>query len=387
MVERIEFDVFEEGRYDRQARIGWWDQPRLAGASVIVAGAGALGNEVLKLLALIGFGQVTVVDFDRVSRSNLARTLLFRESDIGRLKVEAAAERLRELNPALNVHPVPGDLRFDLGLGDYRRADLVFGCLDSVEARQALNRKCRLAGVEWLNGGISDFHGQVTRYAVEGGACYECTFTDATWERLGRRYSCPYGLRLPDDAPAVPTTAVTSSAVAALLVQEALLRLHGEPGGLAPAERLSLYLKPYRLLLDRLPLNPDCLAHETLPDVPIPTLAASVRTLTAGQALQAAQALRPEVAALELPYDLVTGFDCPNCGPAEATPRPKGRVFQHEAACPRCAALRAPQIERQVTAASPLAALPLSALGLPEHEILAFHNDTGGDPLYLELVT
>ena len=279
---------------------------------------------------------------------------------------------------------VVGDLRFDLGLGDYQSADVVFGCLDSVEARWALNRKCRQASVEWINGGISDYHGQVTRYSPKEGACYECTFTEETWERLGRRYSCPFGLRALDSEPQVPTTAVTTSAIAALQVQEALLLLHGETGGLAPGERLSVYLKPYRLLQDVLPVNPDCLAHTPALE-PRWSLPGSTRSLTAAEVIRYAQGLAPGVRALELPYDLVQAFGCPSCGKVEPVLRPKEKVFQGQATCPDCGSLRTPEIVRTIFPDSPLAGRHLGELGLPEHEILEFRDPEWDESYYLQL--
>ena len=240
-------------------------------ARVIVAGAGALGNEVLKLLALIGVGQITVIDFDLIARSNLARTVLFREQDVGLPKARVAAERVREINPEVAIEPVQGDLRFALGLGAYRAAGLVLGCLDSVNTRWALNRKCMQAGVEWIDGGISDFHGLVARYSPATGACYECNFTPRTIERFNRRYSCPFGLVSSLADAKVPTTAVTTSAIAAIQVQQALMTIHGLDDGLQPGERLTVYLKPFRMVRDKLPANPDCLAHETIP-MPIPVI-------------------------------------------------------------------------------------------------------------------
>jgi adenylyltransferase/sulfurtransferase len=383
-VNLIAFEPQEEGRYDRQAQIGWWDQRRLSQTQAIVAGAGALGNEVLKLLALLGFGQVTVIDFDRVARSNLARMVLFREGDIGRPKAEVAAERVQELNPELQARAIVGDLRFDLGLGDYRAASVVFGCLDSVEARWALNRKCRQASVEWINAGISDYHGQVTRYHPQEGACYECNFTDQTWERISRRYSCPFGLRAMDSELQVPTTAVTTSAIASLQVQEALLLLHRETGGLAPGERLSLYMKPYRMFQDVLPLNPDCLAHTPILE-PCSPLPGSTHSLTAGEVIRYAQGLAPGARAMELPFDLVQAFSCPSCGKVEPVLRPKEKVFQHQAICPACGSLREPEMIRTIFPDSPLAGHRLCDLGLPEHEIIEFRNPEKDESLYLQL--
>ena len=84
--------VLPEDRYDRQRLIPWWEQERLAAAHVLVIGAGALGNEILKLLALSGVGHIMIFDMDRIEVSNLSRTVLFKESDAGALKAEVAAE-------------------------------------------------------------------------------------------------------------------------------------------------------------------------------------------------------------------------------------------------------------------------------------------------------
>src|SRR6516165_5841408 len=89
----------DEDRFARFRLISWWDQQRLASARVLVIGAGALGNEILKNLALLGVGRVFLADLDRVANSNLSRSVLFREADCGRPKVEVAAERAHEIYP------------------------------------------------------------------------------------------------------------------------------------------------------------------------------------------------------------------------------------------------------------------------------------------------
>ncbi|MEM2041797.1 MAG: ThiF family adenylyltransferase, partial [Nitrososphaerota archaeon] len=86
-------------RYDRQMRISGWNQELVSGASVLIAGVGALGCEVAKNLALSGVGRIVLVDRDVVELSNLNRQMLFDESDIGRKKAEAGAEKLRAMNP------------------------------------------------------------------------------------------------------------------------------------------------------------------------------------------------------------------------------------------------------------------------------------------------
>src|SRR3989304_8520910 len=103
---KIQFSSQYEGRYDRHQLITWWDQNHVSQARVIVAGAGALGNEVLKLLALIGVGHILLVDFDNISPSNLTRMVLFREEDVGRPKVAVAVERIHDINPEVGVKAI-----------------------------------------------------------------------------------------------------------------------------------------------------------------------------------------------------------------------------------------------------------------------------------------
>ncbi len=128
-----------EDRFARFRLISWWDQERLATARVLVIGAGALGNEILKDLALLGVGHVFVADRDRIENSNLSRSILFRERDCGRPKAEVAAEKTAEIYGAIQVQPFVGNIVHDLGLGVYRWADVILGGLDNREARVAIN--------------------------------------------------------------------------------------------------------------------------------------------------------------------------------------------------------------------------------------------------------
>ena len=90
--------TLEESRYDRQERVSWWDQKRLKEARVLVVGAGALGNEVVKNLVLVGVGNIAVIDMDFIESSNLARCVFFRPEDEGQAKASVLAKRAGELN-------------------------------------------------------------------------------------------------------------------------------------------------------------------------------------------------------------------------------------------------------------------------------------------------
>ena len=100
MSNKIEIKSVDQGEtaFDRAKLIPWWSQDVVSGAKVLVIGAGATGNETAKDLALLGVGNICIADMDTVARSNLSRTVLFTEQDIGKNKAEVAAERIKKMN-------------------------------------------------------------------------------------------------------------------------------------------------------------------------------------------------------------------------------------------------------------------------------------------------
>jgi hypothetical protein len=105
-----------DDRYARQRLLTWWDQGVLAASRVLVVGAGALGNEIAKNLALVGVGHLTIIDLDEIERSNLSRCVFFRPGDEGRSKAELAAERVENSTPRSRSRPIHGSV-MALGLG------------------------------------------------------------------------------------------------------------------------------------------------------------------------------------------------------------------------------------------------------------------------------
>ena len=155
----------QEGRFARLEAIEWWDQARLREARVLVIGAGALGNEVIKNLSLLGVGHLHIVDRDRVELSNLSRSVLFRETDEGRPKAECAARAAREIFSGLQVTHTVGNVLADVGLGWFRWAEVVVGALDNREARVFVNAACARVGRPWIDGGIEVLHGIARGFA------------------------------------------------------------------------------------------------------------------------------------------------------------------------------------------------------------------------------
>ena len=218
----IEISDPEHDRYASLNLIDWWNQDRLRQAQVMVVGVGALGNEVLKNLALLGIGKLFIVDLDLIEASNLSRSILFRLEDAGRRKVDVAAEQIRHINPDVQVVTFHGDIRRDLGLGVFRRMDVVLGCLDNRAARLAVNRACYRVGTPWIDGALDILMGMVRVFVPPDSACYECTLTEQDYQLLNLHYSCPQ-IR-PEDVTQgrMPTTPTSASIIGALQVQEAL---------------------------------------------------------------------------------------------------------------------------------------------------------------------
>jgi len=364
----------EEDRYARHRLIDWWDQERLKSARILVAGAGAIGNEVIKNLALLGIGHLVVVDSDTVAISNLTRSVLFRAEDQGRPKAEVAAERAAEIDPDIQVRAIVGDLEFDVGLGVYRDMDVVLGCLDSVAARLALNRLCRRAAVPWLNGGIEATIAEVSLFDGRTGACYECAMSETMWEERNRRFACG-GLRTDEAEQKMPTTAVVASAVAAFMVNEALLLLHAVEGkpkeGMTASQKLYLTLKPYHFGVYDLPENEDCLAHDTWG--PVEVIEHSRAELTPRTLLEIAG--EPD-GTVDLGFDLLTELRCMACGETEAVLMPLERCSLELAFCPHChTRTRQPNAVNWLDAESPYADIPLARLGMPEGGVVRIQGD------------
>src|SRR5512135_322838 len=209
--------------------ISWWERDKVQAARVMVIGAGALGNEVLKNLALMGVGNLFIVDFDTIEAANLSRSVLYRPEDNGKKKAEVAARRIKELNPDVHVQFFHGDVNTQLGLGIFRRMDAIVGCLDNREARLSINRFAYRLNKPWVDGAIQELLGLVRVFVPGEGACYECTLTEQARREMSLRYSCPLLARQNILLGKVPTTPTISSIVAAIQAQEALKLIHQMP--------------------------------------------------------------------------------------------------------------------------------------------------------------
>jgi molybdopterin/thiamine biosynthesis adenylyltransferase len=335
---RVELDE-SDGRYDRQELITWWDQDRLAAAHVIVVGAGALGNELIKNLALLGVGTVLVIDLDDIENSNLSRCVLFREQDEGRPKAEVVAAAAQALNPDVNVIPVVGDVRTAIGLQAFAAADVVLGGLDNREARLHVNQACWKTGTPWVDGAIEGLLGVARAFVPPKSACYECTLSEKDYQLLSARKACSLLERDDMIAGKVPTTATSASVVAGIQAQEAVKLLHRDRLDYDFAGRgfvfNGLTHDSYTITY---PHKDDCMSHDTY--VLDPELARPASTPLRELLRQATERLG-EDAVLEFEYDLVLEMSCSSCDVVEPVRRVAPSLSAADAICASCGAERA----------------------------------------------
>jgi adenylyltransferase/sulfurtransferase len=359
----------EHARYHRQTLISWWDQDRLATATVVVVGAGALGNELVKNLVLTGIGRVIVSDLDRIEGSNLSRCALFRPGDEGRFKAEVVAERARELNPDVEVVALVGDVRREAGLGVFAGADVVLGGLDNREARLYVNQACWKTSTPWVDGAIEGLMGVARVFIPPETACYECTMSERDHELLAARRTCALLSRDDIAEGKVPTTATTSSVIAGIQVQEAIKLLHrdrlGEPS-LAGAgfQYVGLTHDSYVVRYGR---RDDCLSHDTY------DLAAAERIApetSIGDLLGRAKERVGPDAQLELEHELVLGARCRGCGGEEVIMRPAFSLKAGDGLCPTCREPRALEYTHAIDADSVLVAGRVADLQLPRADVI-----------------
>lgn len=154
----------EKERYARHLALPQFDesvQRQLKAARVLVIGAGGLGCPVLQYLAAAGIGTIGIVDPDRVSTSNLQRQVLYGESDLGQLKVEVAAHKLRDLNPHVELVSYPLALTSENALKIIADYDIIVDGTDNFPTRYLVNDACVLAGKINVYGSVFRFEGQV----------------------------------------------------------------------------------------------------------------------------------------------------------------------------------------------------------------------------------
>lgn len=350
--------------------ISWWDRDKVKNAKVMVVGAGALGNEVIKNLALMGIGNIFIVDFDKIELANLSRSVLFRETDNNRSKAEIAAARARAVNPDVNVQYLNGDITTKLGLGIFRRMDVIIGCLDNREARLAVNRFCYWINKPWVDGAIQELLGLVRVFVPGQGACYECTLTEQALRDLSLRYSCPLLARQNVLLGKVPTTPTIASIIGAMQSQEALKLINSMP--VKPGHVTHFNGMVNDMHTTAYSPRDDCESHWTYGE--ITELPARAARTTLDDLLRIACADLGVNAVVELDQELVTKLECPNCHTVEEVLRPLSEVTFEAGHCPTCGILREASMTHVITGEEPFLHRTLSSVGVPPLHVIRAHN-------------
>jgi len=378
--EPIEVLDFESDRYASLKLIPWWQQEKLANAKVMVIGTGALGNEVLKNLALLGIGYVFIIDLDIIEASNLTRSILFRETDRGKPKAMVAAQRLKEINPDIKVSFHQGNVTTDIGLGIFRRMDIIICCVDNIAARVFINRACWKVAKPWINGGIDEMQGVMEVFVPPDSSCYECTMTDIDYQLMNRRHPCG----LPTDEITegkVPTTPTIASIIAALQVQEALKLIHQKQvqGGVG----LTFYGTTNEYLQVSYPRVANCPAHFTLG--PILPLDRKTQDITFGDLLNEAKKELGDEIFLELDFDLVYGLSC-ICGARSEVLRRRETLTRNDLTCIQCGEIMQMDMTSTVSWTNRrLLDKTLADGGIPPLDIVSISNSNSSSYVYYEL--
>jgi len=187
-VESIDSDLF-----DRQKRIDGWDQTKIQNSTIMVIGAGATGNELVKNLVLVGIGKIYLIDYDYINPSNLNRCILFNVENAKQkeYKADVVKESCANINPNTKVIALKQDLN-EVDETLYKKSDVVCSCVDNIEARLEANNHAYYYQIPFIDSGIDGFFGSIQSVysKVEETACLQCNITDTDLDMMWKKYSC-----------------------------------------------------------------------------------------------------------------------------------------------------------------------------------------------------
>jgi molybdopterin-synthase adenylyltransferase len=352
-----------------------FSQRRVGDLRIVVVGAGALGNEVVKTLGLLGVGKITVVDPDTAEPSDLSRSPLLRGTNaVGRNKAAVLADFARGLFPDTVITGIGKEIA-DVGFQELALADLLLGCVDSDLARLEIAYISTQLDVPVVDGGLGApeySRGRVSFFPGTLAACFSCRLTQqrrrellTIWEAASR----PCWLEADGlDRPSYPSTPMMAAVVGALQVELGLRRLlETQQLGESSASTVEIVLDPFpRLDVFSMSVSQNCPFHGTgragcRVSAPASTI---VRSLLDGMAPGAAG---DGLAALVLDWPICTSALCAGCG-HRWSPMMRLAALRRSGACPRCGSHRVIEEEtlRAIEPGSQWAHRTLKDLGLPE---------------------
>jgi adenylyltransferase/sulfurtransferase len=290
------FSPEQVSRYKRHLfldGVGPEGQERLLQAKVLIVGAGGLGCPASLYLVAAGVGQLALVDFDRVDVSNLQRQVLYDTRDLGRSKVEVAAERLGALNPDVRIEQIPEKFEASNAEKILRGYDVIVDGTDTFPSRYLMNDVCVWSGTPLVSGSIQRFEGHVTVFDARKGPCYRCLFPE------------PPPPELAPDCATAGVLGVLPGVVGTLEATEVIKLLlgKGEPlvGKLLVYDALSMQFRTFTV-----PKDPDCVVCGENPSIREPI---DYEQFCASAQGEAAKIDVPELDPQELRRRLASGED------------------------------------------------------------------------------
>lgn len=377
----ISNEELSEDKYDRLRMIAWWDQSRIENTKVMVVGAGAIGNELIKNLTLLGFKNIYIVDMDEIETTNLTRSVLFRQSDVGQFKAEVAAKRANEINPDINASGIVGNILTDIGLGFFKRIDVVLGGLDNREARLGINQSCYKVNKPWIDGAIEVLNGFARVFVPGDGPCYECTMTETDWNLLNKRKSCALLSHEEMNQGKIPTTPTSSSVIAGIQVQELLKLIHRDrnlpiligKGFVFNGLTHDSYTVQYQR-------KDDCMSHDTLEN--IEQMPWSSKDTTLKEVIDYIKQRLGERAQLIFDREIVINAKC-ECGSKRDIFKPLKKLKRENLICENCDELMDFESIHRINGTEDFLHKTLGDIGIPPLDILT--GRMALDTIHLEL--
>jgi molybdopterin/thiamine biosynthesis adenylyltransferase/rhodanese-related sulfurtransferase len=171
-------EILRYSRHLIMPEVGMEGQLRIKAAKVLCIGAGGLGSPLALYLGAAGVGTIGVVDFDVVDYTNLQRQIIHSTADVGRKKLDSAAEKLKAINPFLNIKKYDTRLSSDNALEIFKDFDIIADGTDNFPTRYLVNDACVLTGKPNVYASIFRFEGQASIFATEQGPCYRCLYPE-----------------------------------------------------------------------------------------------------------------------------------------------------------------------------------------------------------------
>jgi len=171
----------ETTRYNRQIilpEVGVFGQQKLQQAKVLIIGAGGLGVAVLPYLVAAGIGEIGIIDDDSIEITNLQRQVIYKNSSIGKSKVQEAAAMALSLNPSVKMNAIPEKLDSKNALSLFEQYDIIVDATDNLDTKYLINDACCVTNKPFVYGSVYKFEGQVSVFNYENGPTYRCLFPE-----------------------------------------------------------------------------------------------------------------------------------------------------------------------------------------------------------------